>query len=418
VNDEATQRAGPRLFAATLLSCLLIGTPAFSQTRLAVVIGHNQGGAARPPLRYAETDAARVRRALLEVGAVAPDDLKLLKAPRLAEVEAAFGWARQRAATVRAAAQKSVLFVYVSAHGHEGKGVELGPEVLEWERLKALVRASGADVKVAVIDACNASGVLKASGHPAEEFALKAEDRLTVEGEAWITSSAENEPSLEAGALRGSVFTHHLVAGLRGAADRSADKKVSLEELYRYAFERTTSGESGQHPGYAFRLAGYGELEVADLSTAPALVTLPPALDAVTVTEQGSGESLAEVRHPLGRLLGFGPGRIDLRLLKGNQAYAAQLELAQGDRVAVDETQLARIAVTTAQRVRLSRCLDVTVARPDPKLNGLKARLQGQCETPEHATLSRSEQGRLKLELDGRVYEASSEDELLKAVAR
>src|SRR6185436_15143674 len=134
----------------------------------------------------------------------------------------------------------------------------------------------------------------------------------------------------EAGAWRGSVFTHHLVAGLRGAADRLLDRKVSLEELYRYAFDRTTAGESGQHPGYAFRLAGYGELIVSEPGRAPAQLTVPPGLDAVTVTERETGESLAEARKPLSRLLGFGPARVDVRLLRGGQAFAAQLTLASG----------------------------------------------------------------------------------------
>jgi hypothetical protein len=382
-----------------------------AQTRLAIVAGHNTGGEGRTPLRYAEADAARVKRALVEVSSVAAADVKLLEHPTLAQLEAAFAWAKGRVT------KKTLLFIYLSAHGHDGKGIELGAEVLEWEKLKALVRGTGADVKLAIIDSCHASGVLKASGKPAEDFALKAEDRLTVEGEAWITSSAENEPSLEAGAWRGSVFTHHLVAGLRGAADRSADKKVSLEELYRYAFERTTAGESGQHPGYSFRLQGYGELDVSDPGRAAATLSIPQGLDAVTVTERETGENLAEARHPLGRVLGFGAARVDVRLLRGTQAFGTQLTLAEGDRVALDESQLERVNVTTAQLVRLSKCVDITVPRPDPRLNALKAKLQGTCDRPEKATLTRSPKGALKLELAGRTIEAADDEALIKAVA-
>ncbi|MBK7863426.1 MAG: caspase family protein [Archangiaceae bacterium] len=403
---------------AVLLGVALLSNAAAAHTRLAVVVGHNRGAEGRTALRYAETDAARVRRALVEVAGVAESDVKLLQAPGLAALDEAFGWAKQRTAEVHGApGQKVVLYVYLSGHGHDGRGVELGGEVLSWERLKARVRGSGADVKLAIIDACNASGVFKAGGQSTDAFELEAQDRLTVEGEAWITSSAENEPSVEAGAWRGSVFTHHLVAGLRGAADRSADRRVSLEELYRYAFERTTSGEAGQHPGYAFRLSGYGELEVSDLGRAPAQLTLPPGMDAVTVTEQGSGESLIEARHPLSRTLGFGAGRLDVRLLKGTQAWATQVELSRGDRVSIDESQLARIGATTALTVRLSsRCLEVSVPRPDPRLNALKARLQGQCDRPERAVLGRGDQGQLKLELEGRTVEAADEKALLEAL--
>jgi hypothetical protein len=288
--------------------------------------------------------------------------------------------------------------------------------VLDWDHLKAKVRGTGAEVKLTVVDACSASGVLKASGKISDEFALAAEDHLTVEGEAWITSSSEREPSVEAGAWRGSVFTHHLVAGLRGAADRNGDRKVSLEELYRYAFDRTVTGQSGQHPGYAFRLAGYGDLFVSDLSRAPAVVTLPPGLDAVTVTDRGSGDVLAEVRHPMSRLLALGAGRVDLRLLRGDQAYLGHLDLGAGDRVTLDEAKLDRVTAPAS-----SPCLDVSVLRPDPRLEQLKARLEGptekkgRCEQPQKATLSR-EKGRLKLTLSDRVYDAESDEELLKAL--
>lgn len=390
------------------LLTLALATTAFAETRLAIVAGHNTGAEGRKPLRYAEADASRVKRALIEVSAVPEPDVKLLKGPTLAELESAFAWAK-----TRAAGKKALLIVYLSAHGHDGKGLELGPEVLEWEKLKALVRGTGAEVKLAIVDSCHASGVLKASGKQAEEFALKAEDRLTVEGEAWITSSAENEPSIEAGAWRGSVFTHHLVAGLRGAADRSADKKVSLEELYRYAFERTTAGESGQHPGYAFRLQGYGELEVSDLSKAPAVVAIPLGLDGVTVTEQQTGENLAEARHPVGRWLGFGAGKVDVRILRGTEAFGTQLALASGDRVVLDESQLSRVNTTTAQLVRLSKCYDVTVVRADPRLDALKSKLQGTCDRPVKVTLSRSGKGAVKAQLEGRAIEADSDEVLL-----
>ncbi len=407
------------MIGAVVAACVA-ASAAGAPTRLAIVAGHNRGAEGLKPLRFAEADAARVKRALVEVGSVAERDVKLITAPTLAQLEEAFAWAKARSAEVHGTpGRKTVLYVYLSAHGHDAKGLELGPEVLEWERLKARVRASGADAKVTIIDSCQASGVLKVSGRAADEFALQAEDRLTVEGEAWITSSAENEPSVEAGAWRGSVFTHHLIAGLRGAADRSADGKVSLEELYRYAFERTTAGESGQHPGYAFELKGYGELDVSEPAKAPASLTLPAEIDAVTVTEQGTGDSLAEARKPAGRVLGFGAGRVDVRLLRGTDGFATKLVLAVGDRVTLDESKLERVAPNTALVVRLSKgqpCFDVTVPRPDPRLSALKAKLQGTCEQPVKATLTH-EKGQLKLVAGDRVYEAASDEALLRAVA-
>jgi hypothetical protein len=239
--------------------------------RLAVVYGHNGGTAAHAPLRFAEADAARVAAMLIEVGGVKSDDLKLLQGQPRAELEAALQWAAARIATAhRTPGAQAILTLYLSSHGDDGRGLELGAQTLPWADLKAALTATRADVRIAFVDACNASGLLEVSGRPTPAFQLTAEDRLTVGGEAFITSSAANEPSLEAGAYKGSVFTHHLLAALRGAGDRSGDGLVSLEEAYRYAYARTVEGESGQHPGYGFKLAGYGELIVSSPKTASA----------------------------------------------------------------------------------------------------------------------------------------------------
>jgi hypothetical protein len=69
------------------LVALLSLVPA--ETRIAIVAGHNTGAEGRTPLRYAEADAARVRRALIEAGAVPAADIKLLQAPTVAQLDEA-----------------------------------------------------------------------------------------------------------------------------------------------------------------------------------------------------------------------------------------------------------------------------------------------------------------------------------------
>src|SRR5438552_3542174 len=57
---------------------------------------------------------------------------------------------------------------------------------------------------------------------------------LTSEGTALLSSSSGLESAHEAEAIRGSFFTHHLVGGLLGAADRDGDGAVTLEEAFEY----------------------------------------------------------------------------------------------------------------------------------------------------------------------------------------
>ena len=78
-----------------------------------------------------------------------------------------------------------------------------------------------------------------------------------------LASSTASELSQESEALRASYFTHHLLSGLRGAADADRDGRVTLSEAYRYAYNRTL---------------------VATAATAPAAPSVCPMDDLVAVT--------------------------------------------------------------------------------------------------------------------------------------
>jgi hypothetical protein len=106
-------------------------------------------------------------------------------------------------------------------------------------------------------------------GHPGPAFTIRLSDEVSSTGEALLTSSAADELALESREIGGSFFTHHLVSGLRGAADTSGDGKITLAEAYQYAFERTVSATASmtigtQHPGYDYRLPGRGDLVLSE----------------------------------------------------------------------------------------------------------------------------------------------------------
>lgn len=109
--------------------------------------------------------------------------------------------------------------------------------------------------KVVILDCCHAGafpeGAKAMTGGSAGTYdAFKGSGF----GRVILTASNAIEYALEGDAVRGkarpSVFTRHLVEGLRtGKADRDNDGKISLDELYSYVNEKVkTSGESGQTP--------------------------------------------------------------------------------------------------------------------------------------------------------------------------
>ncbi len=58
-------------------------------------------------------------------------------------------------------------------------------------------------------------------------------------------SSKSNETSLESSGLRQGVFSHFLIRGLKGEADRDGDRVVTMRELYQYVRERTSEYTGG-----------------------------------------------------------------------------------------------------------------------------------------------------------------------------
>ena len=57
-------------------------------------------------------------------------------------------------------------------------------------------------------------------------------------GTAIMTSSKQEEVSLEYGGLRQGVFSHFLIKGLKGYADANSDKLVTIDELYSYIYNQ------------------------------------------------------------------------------------------------------------------------------------------------------------------------------------
>ena len=71
-----------------ILFALLAGsTPAAAPVqRFTLIIGANSGGAGRPQLQYAVSDAERVARVLVDLGGVTPANEIVLKQPRLRDL--------------------------------------------------------------------------------------------------------------------------------------------------------------------------------------------------------------------------------------------------------------------------------------------------------------------------------------------
>lgn len=323
---------------ALALMVLAGALPAAAETRrLAIVVGNNAGTGSMPPLRYAENDAGKMARVLAELGEVSPADVLLLQGRGVADVEEAILESQRRVRDAkRSPDTRTVVLFYFSGHS-DGEALELAGQRLPYARLRALLAGTQADVRLVIIDACRSGGgIAQKGGSKADAFTIKLADTLNATGEAFITSSAADEASLESSEVMGSYFTHNFISGLRGAADTSQDKLVTLQEAYQYAYNRTVSatavlGAGSQHPTYDFKLSGQGELVLATL-VKPSATLVVPAAERVLVADLRRDQVLVELTQGPARELALEPGQYGVRVFKDGQGYGARVVLSLGER--------------------------------------------------------------------------------------
>jgi hypothetical protein len=339
-----------------LLACLLGSPPgrAFANVeRFALIVGNDRGQPEEAELRYAQSDARKVHSTLREIGGFEPFNMVLL--------ENAEGDVFRRALidlNDRVRARRSlpgtqvVLFVYYSGHA-DAQDLHLGASRFSIAELTQLVRGSAADFRLLVVDACRSGALTRAKGgRQTQPFDIPPPIELSGEGLAFLTSSADSELAQESDEVRGSFFTHALVSGLLGGADRDRDGNVVLDEAYQYAYDNTLRASSRsasglQHPTFFYDLRGQGQL-VLTRPFAPGqqrgVLELPPGATYLVFRGGVDGQVAAEVssEDPV-RSLSLAPGRYFVRgraathVLEGS----AQVEAAHVTRV--DREVLTRI---------------------------------------------------------------------------
>ncbi len=152
---------------------------------------------------------------------------------------------------------KSTLYIYFSGHGamHEGVGyfimhetmcteAEIAKTAYPMKQLKEELSKLQARRLLVFLDACHSGGARavggmetfnpKAAGLVREQKAGSSDPAARMEQQdiMMLASSQANQISLERGG--NGIFTSYLLEGLKGKADRNRDKRVTIEEAYRY----------------------------------------------------------------------------------------------------------------------------------------------------------------------------------------
>lgn len=316
--------------------------PGAPSRRMAVIVGANEAAPGRQPLRYSLADAQLLADTLVRVGHFAKGDVRVLLEPHPADVTAALEAVSRE---LQAMPGDSLLLFYYSGHS-DGQYLYPHGEQLPLVDLRDRLGRSSARVRVAIVDTCRGGSWTRAKGltvgPPFDEIDLM---NVATEGTALLSSSSGMESAHEAGSIKGSFFTHHLNAGLLGAADASGDGNVTLQEVFVYARERTVRDSARmaattQHPSFDMQLRGRQDIVLTQTKSSKSALHLTQK-GSLEIIHLGSGATVAET--PPGTLelrLALVPGRYVVRRVDGDRVQSKEIVIAPDATVTLDESQL------------------------------------------------------------------------------
>lgn len=296
--------------------------------RFALVISSNNGGSVRERLRYAGHDAETIADVLRQLGGVSQVDLDLLSEPDIRGLDRAFDTLSDRVRSDRKRGQRVELVVYYSGHADES-GILIGGSRYDYSRLRQRIRDVPADVRIAIVDSCASGSFTRMKGGARMPPFLR-DSSNQVQGFAFLSSSSADEDAQESDRIGASFFTYYFVAGLRGAADRDHDGKITLSEAYQFAYEQTlgrtqNTAHGPQHPAYDMQLSGTGDVVITDLRSTEASLVLPSALRGRVTVVDKSGRVAVELTKEAGE---------PLSLALPNETYSVHVENSAGEFVA------------------------------------------------------------------------------------
>jgi hypothetical protein len=250
--------------------------------------------------------------------------------------------------------RRTEIVFYYSGHSDD-EGLLLNREKYYYRELREKINNIPSDMRIVILDSC-ASGAFTRIKGGEKTLPFLIDSSSTAEGYAFLTSSSANESSQESDRIASSYFTHSLVAGLRGAADTAGDGRVTLNELYRYAYAETmarteTSLYGTQHPSYDIQINGSGDLVLTDVKQTSAGIVIDEKITGRLTIRDSQDRLIVEI-NKIARVLELGlePGIYSITLQQGGDLFRAEVTLIQGQRTLVSMRDFNRIGTDPARR--------------------------------------------------------------------
>ena len=190
-----------------------------------------------PTLKFTDDDAYQIYAFLKSPagGALKDDQIRVL----IDEEASRKGILKAMRETFLKADENDVVVMYFSGHGLPGAFLPSDFDGfnnrLKHEDVQKIFKESKAKHKLCLADACH-SGTMLAARTPLDGILrdyYKAFEQSNG-GTALILSSKGDEYSLEDHGLRQGIFSHFLIRGLRGEADKNKNGIVTVQELFGF----------------------------------------------------------------------------------------------------------------------------------------------------------------------------------------
>jgi hypothetical protein len=308
--------------------------------RFGLFIGANNGGQGRQTLRYAVSDAKAVNKVFLDMGGIETDDATLLVEPTVREINQQIDSINNQLNEAKKSYKRTELVFYYSGHSDED-GLLLNRERYNYRELREKINNLPSDMRIIILDSCSSGAITRAKGG-VKTKPFMIDDSNAAEGYAFLTSSSADEVSQESDLIESSYFTHSLVAGLRGAAETVGDRRITLNELYGFAYTETlakteTSMYGAQHPNYDMQISGTGDVILTDMSETSASMILGEDVTGRISIRDSSDYLIAEVTKasPKAMELGLEPGAYQLILQQGDRFFRTNVTLTENKQTPV-----------------------------------------------------------------------------------
>lgn len=290
-----------------------------------------------------------------------------------------------------------LLLVHISCHGvlDEGKTLlimqdthlnELKPQALPLAFVEEQLRASKAQRKVLILDACH-SGVELGRGLDEpdfQKFLQHAYEAAT--GFALLAGCTAKQRAHESPEMQHGIFTSFLLQGLGGAADDQNKKFVTVNDLSEYvaAEVRRWSWEhklSLQEP--TARTEGNGSMILADFRQRQRLRPGQPEPSAPPLPSAVSGRAmLRQPLHPVIQYCSRAEQWIVIEQLVGRQEPASSLVFIPGARGQAHEYFVERLQALEGDSKAVLLDVSWPMPLPPPKDNHYLEALADSLQTP------------------------------------